>query len=485
MITVQVIQKTNASRSSVIDVSLLQQRVEELKVVAERYNKQKYFVRVAKSRKDSDDIQSLRTSIDAVVRDMGLASTVSIADQVEDVRQRVAHLQPQSKLAPEPPGVPKGQAWHAVRDGVEDSVCDILGVDGGPVVAALIGRSGAGKTTAAAAIVGKRQGSIRPRVGETEDHARTRLLRLRARFSDGVIWLRVGKGEGAADRLPRLMLNLAKRVGKMIEGVRDPETGEAGESYVKKIVELKRKRCLVVADDVWEAEVVEKLRETGMWVLLTTRFSKMVEPCEQVFIDRLGEMDSKNVLRGAANLPPDGRLYDDAMKVLEICDYTAMDIAYVGSWSSVRTPDNCAPKSKAWTRAVEEIEAQGGGVGVDRDANRLAILHAGLKYLAREDPLAQELYTMLAVLHDGHSFQESDAAVLLDDEEAAAGPISILERWGVVRADLSEKYGMHDAHVDFARGKLRVWEHYRRPFRDGRLISLVWTSRSASTCTRS
>lgn len=92
MITVQVIQKANASRSSVIDVSLLQQRVEELKVVAERYNKQKYFIRVAKSRKDSDDIHSLRTSIDAVVRDMGLASTVSIADQVEDVRQMVVRL---------------------------------------------------------------------------------------------------------------------------------------------------------------------------------------------------------------------------------------------------------------------------------------------------------------------------------------------------------------------------------------------------------
>eukprot|EP00752_Nemacystus_decipiens_P017435 g15629.t1 len=454
IITEKVIYKAKASKTSTIDVKPLQECVDKLKVVAERYHDRGRVARLVHFHTDGDDIQRLRVRVRDIVPIMTLVLGVDI----------LALIQPRPKLAPEPPGVPKGQAWHAVRDGVEDSVCGILGVNGGPVVVALTGRSGAGKTTAAAAMVGERQGSIRPRAGETDDQALTRLLRLKARFSDGVVWLRVGKGRGAADRLPRLMLELAERVGKVLGGVRAPEIGEAGESYVKKIVELKKKQCLVVADDVWEAEVVDKLRETGMWVLLTTRFSKIVQPCEQVFIDRLGEMEAKNVLRGAANLPPDGRLYDDAMKVLEICGGVAMDTAFVGSWSSVRTPDNCAPKSsRAWARAVEEIEAQGGGVGVDRDANRLAILHAGFKYLAREDPLAQELYAMLAVFPDGHCFQESDAAVLLDDEEAATGPMSILERWGVVRADASDKYRMHDAHVDFARGKLRVWEDCRKP----------------------
>ncbi|CAN0423464.1 unnamed protein product, partial [Ectocarpus sp. 12 AP-2014] len=135
-----------------------------------------------------DDIQRLRTRILAVVPIMGLASVVDL----------LARLQPRPKLAPVPPGVPVGQSWHAVRDGVVDRVYEMLDGDGGPAVAALTGRSGAGKTTAAAAMVGER-GPVRPRAGETEDQTRTRLDRVRALFSDGVIWLRVGKGAGTAD----------------------------------------------------------------------------------------------------------------------------------------------------------------------------------------------------------------------------------------------------------------------------------------------
>lgn len=36
----------------------------------------------------------------------------------------------------------------------------------------------------------------------------------------------------------------------------------------------------------------------------------------------------------------------------------------------------------------------------------------------------------------------------------ATKPISILKGWGVLKADASEKYRMHDAHADFARGEL-------------------------------
>ncbi|CAM9399626.1 unnamed protein product [Hapterophycus canaliculatus] len=177
IITVQVLQKANASRSSATDVSLLQQRVEELQVVAERYNTQKYSVRVAKARKDGGDIQSLRTSIDAVVRHMGFASTASIADQVEDLWQMMVRLPLREKLEAKFAGVARRSDGPGIRDGAVDRVYDIRGVDEGPAVAALAGRSGAGKTTAAAAMVGERQGPIRPRADETEDQARTRLDR--------------------------------------------------------------------------------------------------------------------------------------------------------------------------------------------------------------------------------------------------------------------------------------------------------------------
>lgn len=159
-----------------------------------------------------------------------------------------------------------------------DARWQVLGGEGGPALAPLTGRSGAGKTTAAD-MVGE-QGPVCPGAGETEDQARTRLHRVRALFPDGVVWLRVGKGQGSADRLPALMLKLAVRVREdvMKESVDAPAVGEDGETYLKQTVSRESLRCLVVADDVWEVEVIEKLRKTGMWVLLTTRTASSCNP---------------------------------------------------------------------------------------------------------------------------------------------------------------------------------------------------------------
>eukprot|EP00752_Nemacystus_decipiens_P010888 g9681.t1 len=465
LITEQVIVKAKASSTSTIDVSPLQKCVDELNKVAKRHRDRGRLARFVHSRNDGEDIQRLRVSIQTVVPIMGLAAVVDLS----------AHQQP--PLAPVPRGVPMGQSWYAVRDGVVGRVCQVLGGDGGPVVAALTGRSGAGKTTCAATMVGER-GPIRPRLGETEDEARTRLDSVRALFPDGVVWLRVGKGAGTADRLPSLMLTLAQAVFENVMGKRvaPPAVGENGERYVKKILTQKNSRCLVVADDVWESSVVEKLRETGMWVLLTTRIAEEVlQPVdERVVVDQLTSEEAEEVLRGAAKLPPGERLCDHAMKVLEICGYVAMDIAFVGSWSSVRTADSGVVKSnEAWADAVKHIMSQISAVSAqisvanagavdDVGVNRLAVLRAGFKYLGAEDVVAQELYMALGVFPNGHAFKESDAAVLLYDEESltdhqlqvATGTIAILERWAVLRAHPSGLYRMHDAHVDFARGKL-------------------------------
>lgn len=343
-------------------------------------------------------------------------------------------------------------------------------------MAALTGRSGAGKTTAAAAMVGER-GPIRPRVGETEDQACTRLDRVRALFPDGVVWLRVGKGEGAADRLPTLMRTLAKALHEnvMEKRVEAPAAGEAGEGYAKRIVEQESLRCLVVADDVREVEVVEKLRKTGMWVLLTTRDASIVEPDERVVVDELTQAEAEDVLRGAARLSRGERLCDAAMNVLKICGHVAMDIAFVGRWSSVcTTTDGVRMSSRAWVDAVRDITTQiedvrgqaqvGNGGGMDDlRVHRLAILRAGMEYLGAESALARKLYVMLAVFPHGHAFGHSDASVLLNhDEEVVRGTIAILERWAVLRADTFRRYRMHDAHVDFARIELKGWGNIRK-----------------------
>eukprot|EP00903_Cladosiphon_okamuranus_P021654 g19908.t1 len=286
----------------------------------------------------------------------------------------IARVQPGPKPAPVPKKAPVTKSLLVVRDVVVDRVCKILGGDGGPAVAALTGRSGAGKATSAAAMVGER--------GE----------RVRALFADGVVWLSVGNGAGAADRSPRLMLKLAKRLH---QGVGPPVAGGDGGSYVKIIVSQEELKCLVVAYDVWEGEVVQALREAGMWVLLTTRPESMVdvEPNERVVVDTLTKAEAEDVLRGAAELPPGECLCDVANDVLKICGRAAMDTAFVGSWiCHVETKQ----KEDAWARAVEKIKDQGGGVGVETEVNRLVILRAGLEYLGTEN--ASDKFLM----HDAH-----------------------------------------------------------------------------------
>lgn len=110
--------------------------------------------------------------------------------------------------------------------------------------------------------------------------------------------------------------------------------------------------------------------------------------------------------------------------MLKICGRVAMDVAFVGSWISVRAANGVPKSNKAWAAAVREImahtddvrgQAQVGIAGeIDGlDVNRLAVLRAGFEHLGAENVLAQKLYLVLTVFSDGHSFGESDAAVLV------------------------------------------------------------------------
>eukprot|EP00752_Nemacystus_decipiens_P006434 g5796.t1 len=422
---------------------------------------------VANHAEINEAIQHHVTNFDRIVAALGAGAAVQSAQNTEEMKARLPpRLRP--KLAPVPPGLPAGEAWHAVRDHVEDEVYKILSGDE-PAVAALTGRSGAGKSTAAADMVRNRKVDIRGLDDETEDQARTRmdrLERMRARFSDGVVYLRVGKGEGAADRLPDLMRKLAKAlhedVMKKIVGA--PKAGEKGESYVKKMLTQKKKRCLVVADDVWEPQVIAKLKETGMFVLLTTRFPEIVEPDEVVDVDQLTPAEAEDVLRGAAELPPGQRLCDAAMEVLDdICGFVAMDIAFVGSWSTLRTAD-----SGAWAEIVSEIndkidDVRQGADGMDdRQVKRLAVVRTGFEYLGKEEgTLAQKLYVAIAVLPDAGRLEKAEEwfqkALRVEEDggrAASSQALSTLHALG----RCAREAGRHKKAKEFYRRALEIKE---------------------------
>ncbi|CAM9394696.1 unnamed protein product, partial [Sphacelaria rigidula] len=86
-------------------------------------------------------------------------------------------------------------------------------------------------------VVGHTMGVVRSLDGETQQQALERLSRVRALFSDGVVWLRVGRD--AAERLPGLLRNLAQMVYENVLRCRgypprqSPTDPKNGTAYVR------------------------------------------------------------------------------------------------------------------------------------------------------------------------------------------------------------------------------------------------------------
>ena len=368
------------------------------------------------------------------------------------------------KLAPVPSGRPADKIWHVARDRVVNALFKGLSRGDWPQVVGLVGRSGSGKTTCAAAVVGD--------PSETLDC-------VRARFCDGVIWLRVGRGAGSADRLPALMEKFARTVHEEITGCQgyrpgaSPDTPMDGSAYIQDVMtncqeDGRHLRCLVVADDVWESQVVNELQRTGMSVLLTTRSEALVKSAggKVVVVDQLTKSEAEFVLRGAAELPAGVLLPAAAVDIIDRCDRMAMHLEFVGRWSSV-----CGSMEEdGWAEAVAAIDTEmnamrqektEGGQEDPFEDRRVAILRAGFLNLTILDAANRSLYLALTVMPYGHAFVTKEAAVLLFDDwdsgykiKKAARVIAILEQWAVVRLEGS-LYRMHDAHVKFARSKLK------------------------------
>ncbi|CAM9487704.1 unnamed protein product, partial [Laminaria digitata] len=116
-------------------------------------------------------------------------------------------------------------------------------------------------------------------------------------------------------------------------------------------------RCLVVADDVWDAEVVEKLRETGMQVLMTTRERSLVEEGKRVSVEALTDQEAKDLLRATVQFPRDADLPAAAMTILDRCANVAMYVEFVGRWSILHTGEDGVPQDKsAWVKVVRAID---------------------------------------------------------------------------------------------------------------------------------
>ena len=360
-----------------------------------------------------------------------------------------------------PTGAPVCKSWYVDRHQIVQDVYDRLCLEGSPGLIALVGEGGSGKTTVAVEIVMD--------------------SRVQSFFSDGITWLSVD--DGAADRLPSLMKHLAEMVDKNIsERVRQNLVHpDSGTEHIKRYIQQGRQgrglRCLVVADNVWDSEVVRELRKTGLWILITTRDKKVttLSPNDpgatgEISVEVHEIVDNaKLVLTRAAGLPDDVQLPDAALEVVELCGRMAMDLAFVGSWDLVHGREDRG----VWQDVVNIITVEQKLLRFNDDGimasdptkiRREAIFRAGFNQL---EARVRTLYLSLAVMPDSHCFAVDHAAVLLydrvcnaEDKAAVKELLEKLERWFVLESRHG-LYKMHDVHANIARNKLQRTEDVR------------------------
>lgn len=348
-----------------------------------------------------------------------------------------------------PAEAPCLQEWYIGRTATVAATCDRLGV-GSTVdqnrtaeirMVGLAGPSGAGKSTVASMVVARKD--------------------VRACFRKGVLWLAVG--EGAKDRLPALMHRLAHMVHDAVLGKHGRPPGmrdigvepDDGASYVRQMMGQFSRHLLIVADDVWEAEVLEELRNTGAAVLYTTRSDTTLDN-KLLRLDRIEKDEAETVLRRAARLKDRESLPDEAYEVMERCGYVAMDLAFVCRWGAVRGRID----SEAWQGILDRIsEVQKSGNRAAALSWRTATIRAGRDELARETERNKTLFLSLSVLPKGFAFTSEDAAALTYGEdysaadlEAVSSFMATLERKSIIVRQVGGLSRVHDMHSDFLRG---------------------------------
>ncbi|CAM9732612.1 unnamed protein product [Ectocarpus sp. 4 AP-2014] len=420
--------------------------------ITPKFGENKEFGSTTKELDDRDNDLATRdkTSLDLAVELLGKQESLTAMATVLQEQHKIAGMTDSVKI---PSGAPRIQYWYVEREAVISKACDRLGVGNStsdssdePRMAGLAGPSGVGKSTAAAMVVGRAD--------------------VRAHFHKGLLWLQVG--QGAKQRLPEIMTRLAGMVYETVMlkqcrplrkagSANDPEDGAA---YIREVVDENSRRFLVVADDVWEREVLEELKRAGvMWVLYTTRQDTLLPEQAPQRLDEMLPNEAELVLRRAADLDDNARLPAAANDLMNRCEFVVLDLAMVGRWGLVRGRRD---DEKVWRMALNRIvEAQKGGGDEKALSWRAAVLRAGLEELASDNPQNKELYLSLAVIPRGLSFPGEVAAVLLygddlsaQDLEAAGRVMTTLERWSILTVEDGGLHRVHDEHAEFIQGRL-------------------------------
>lgn len=221
---------------------------------------------------------------------LDLATTAAVMDINVVLRQTQADVTAirQGQPAPDTARIPKSPLplprYYVARTSLlEDVVTLTMAADDLGTPHALFGMGGSGKTVLASALI-------------SDD-------RIRKHFRRGVFWIKSGPGCNIVDILERLASRMMVDPGARIEF----DSEEEGIQRLTAWVASDPQPRLLVLDDVWESDVVNALRHTGLKLLVTTRIRDVVDEngrCTEV--GNLTKAEACDLLlkqSGAVNLP--------------------------------------------------------------------------------------------------------------------------------------------------------------------------------------
>lgn len=210
----------------------------------------------------------------------------TLSVRVEHANAELARIIPHRlpDAAPIPAEAPTFPDCYVQRKHLLDALVDELvstAVATQPI--SLVGIGGAGKSILASAIV---------------QH-----WKVRECYRRGIFWIRAG--QRGKDRLVELLQKLVLDLGVAPADV--PEQFDANLSDLIVLLDAvatdASSPCLVVLDDVWESEVVETLRQTGLPLLVTTRHASILGSWRRLEeVDRMSEDEAYQVLLKASSI---------------------------------------------------------------------------------------------------------------------------------------------------------------------------------------
>ncbi len=258
---------------------------------------------------------------------------------------------------------------------------------------------------------------------------------LRAHFTDGILWVSLGKTPDVLGELARL----AARFGEDVSSYADVATRKEVVCAL-----LVNKQCLLIVDDAWTAEAARVFFELAPGpVLLTTRVSSIADEIAPESLMALGQLLPEQAVSLLKRLAPGAAAAPELPRLAALADGLPLMLSVLGPIIA-----RAARLGLGLAKVIAEIESP-----VWRGNALNGAVAASLDDLTEADRLA---FAQLAVF--GARPADFDAlaiaAVWEAAEGAAASRLDIFVDRNLIDADGKGRFSLHQSIADAAQARL-------------------------------